>query len=238
MYQENCFLTLTYSDENIPWDGSLNKKHFQDFMKRLRKHCEPKRIRYFHCGEYGDQLKRPHYHALIFNHDFDDRELWTEREGICTFISPTLERLWPWGFSTIGELTWETAAYTSRYVMKKMTNDDEHYWNQIDESLAVELQPEYITMSTKPGIGKPWYEAYKRDCYPKDFITHRGKKFRVPSYYDKLYQQEDPEGWEAIKKLRVEKGANWEDEQTTTRLAAREQCTYARLGKLIRPYEG
>ena len=74
MHEDNCFITLTYDDENIPWDGSLNKQHFQAFMKRLRWHNKEKKIRYFHVGEYGEQLSRPHYHALIFNHDFDDKE--------------------------------------------------------------------------------------------------------------------------------------------------------------------
>ena len=134
MWEENCFITLTYSDEYLPWDGSLNKKHFQDFMKRLRKWEQHKPIRYFHCGEYGEQLQRPHYHALIFNHEFDDRELWTESEGIRTYTSKQLDKLWPWGFSTIGDLNWDTAAYTSRYIMKKMTGEqaDDHYYRPLD----------------------------------------------------------------------------------------------------------
>lgn len=42
MYDNNCFITLTYSPENLPPDGGLRKKHFQLFMKRLRKKLKKK----------------------------------------------------------------------------------------------------------------------------------------------------------------------------------------------------
>jgi hypothetical protein len=122
--------------------------------------------------------------------------------------------------------------------MKKMTNDDDHYWRPLADNMEVQLQPEYITMSLKPAIGKTWYDTYKRDCYPSDFITHKGKKFRVPKYYDKLYKEENPEGWTQIKKQRVEKGIEWEHETTPERLKTRETCVVARLDHLHRPYEG
>ena len=74
LHDENSFLTLTYSDENLPPGGSLHLPDFQNFMKRLRKSIAPKRVRFYHCGEYGDILSRPHYHALLFGYDFDDRK--------------------------------------------------------------------------------------------------------------------------------------------------------------------
>ena len=101
----------------------------------------------------------------------------------------------------------------------------------------ITIQPEYVTMSLKPGIGKPWYDEFKADCYPSDFITHKGKKFRVPSYYDKLYEREEPEALQAIKARRTTQAEKWTDDQTTARLAVREQCTASRLASLIRPYE-
>jgi len=66
-YDENCFVTLTYDNDHLPPDGSLNHKHFQDFMKRLRKHYSGRTIRYYMCGEYGENMGRPHYHAVFFN---------------------------------------------------------------------------------------------------------------------------------------------------------------------------
>ena len=71
----NCFITLTYDPEHLPDDGSLDIKHFQKFMKRLRDKLHPLRIRFFHCGEYGDKTRRPHYHALIFGYSFPDRKI-------------------------------------------------------------------------------------------------------------------------------------------------------------------
>ena len=42
VHDENCFITLTYNNENLPKDGSLNKRDFQLFMKRLIKEMEVK----------------------------------------------------------------------------------------------------------------------------------------------------------------------------------------------------
>ena len=240
MHDENSFITLTYDDDNLPWDGSLNKKHLQDFMKRLRWHFRHKTIRFFACGEYGEQLNRPHYHALLFNHDFHDKTLWSETDGIRTYVSERLGQLWPWGFSTVGNLTWETAAYTARYVTKKKTGEQakKHYWRMLATDLEVQLEPEYATMSTKPGIGKTWFDEYQDDCYPSDYITSKGKKLRVPRYYDKLLAQHNELDLKHIKENRKRKAQNWAHECTPRRLKAREACAKARLNTLNRPLEG
>lgn len=80
LYQDNCFITLTYDDAHLDPLGSLNKDDFVKFMKRLRFQYGPK-IRFFHCGEYGTLLNRPHHHACIFNFDFYDKELLSIRQG-------------------------------------------------------------------------------------------------------------------------------------------------------------
>ena len=240
MHEDNCFITLTYDDENIPWDGSLNKQHFQAFMKRLRWHNKEKKIRYFHVGEYGEQLSRPHYHALIFNHDFDDKELWTVNDEMRLYTSEKLQKIWPMGFSTIGSVTWETAAYCSRYIMKKISGAkaEEHYWRQMGDEWAIELQPEYTTMSLKPAIGRDWFDTYQNDCYPSDYITNQGKKYRVPKYYDNVYEKRNPEKMEAIKEERVARANKRLSDTTPRRLAAREQVQLAKLKTLRRNYEG
>ncbi len=127
MHQDKCFITLTYNKENLPHDGSLNKSHFQKFMKRLRRKYEPQQIRYFHCGEYGESdLRRPHYHACLFGIDFPDRLPFSSRNDITTYTSDTLTDIWGKGFTTCGELNYQTAAYTSRYIMKKVTSNKAH----------------------------------------------------------------------------------------------------------------
>lgn len=142
MHDRNCFITLTYAPEHLPSDKSLHVDHFQKFMKRLRRKfiCQnvtkPDRkkrtrvccsglhkrvpfIRYFQCGEYGEDLQRPHYHACLFGFDFPDKKLWAVREGVRLYRSAMLEDLWRFGFSTIGDVNWNSAAYCARYIMKK-----------------------------------------------------------------------------------------------------------------------
>lgn len=239
-WTENSFITLTYDEENLPWDESLNKTHFQDFMKRLRSKLAPKKIRYFHCGEYGEKLKRPHYHALIFGHDWADKELWNDREGIQTFTSKALSKIWKWGFCTTGTLNWETAAYCCRYSLKKRTGKDAnaHYVCKKYDDFEIQMEPEYVTMSLKPAIGKAWYGKYKDDCYPSDFITHKGSKYRVPKYYDKLLEAESPGELAALKEKRKQQAWKWNQDNTPARLRTRETCARARLANLPRTLEG
>ena len=139
MHQDNSFITLTYNDEHLPENGQLVKKDFQKFMKRLRKKCG--KVRYYQCGEYGSQyddqgnkitdslnrelLGRPHFHACLFGLDFPDKELWTVRNGINLYRSPTLEKIWKKGYSSIGNVTFESAAYVARYITKKLNGDKE-----------------------------------------------------------------------------------------------------------------
>ena len=123
-HKTNMFLTLTYDDAHFPEDGSLHYEHFQLFMKRMRKYFMSRfgqTLRFFMCGEYGDKLGRPHFHAIIFGVTFVDKKLWSIRRGNNLYRSATLEKLWPFGFSSIGAVNFETAAYVARYVTKKIT---------------------------------------------------------------------------------------------------------------------
>jgi len=192
-HTQNCFITLTYDDDHLPYDQGLNKKHFQQFMKRLRKELSPQRIRFFHCGEYGGQTDRPHYHALIFGHDFSDKVLYSENNGNKLFTSAVLNRIWGYGFCTIGDVSFETAAYTARYIVKKVTGDaaEKHY--QITDPLTGEIfqrQPEYITMSLKPAIGHEWWLKYSDDTFPDDSVIMRDQAIPAPKRYLKLLQME------------------------------------------------
>ncbi len=133
----NCFVTLTYDDASVPVDWSLDRRHFVNFMKRLRKAFEPERIRYFMCGEYGSVCKhglsldvvvcplcnvgRPHYHACLFNCSFSDLVSYGSRDGELRYTSGFLESVWSHGFVDVGELNFASAAYVSRYCLKKVT---------------------------------------------------------------------------------------------------------------------
>ncbi len=243
MHQENCFVTLTYDAKNLPTDGSLNKQHYQKFMKRLRKQYEPKKIRYFHCGEYGQKLERPHYHACLFGMDFADRKPHSSRNDIIVYQSDELEQIWGKGFCTVGELNYQTAAYTARYIMKKITGDkaDEHY-QKFDPLTGqiINLQPEYITMSLGrnrgEGIGGSFYEKYKTDFFPRDEcpIPGKGVYKGVPEYYARLFAEEDPDAYGKIKQARKDYRDSKKDEYTSKRLEAQEKVKKAQLNQLKR----
>jgi hypothetical protein len=139
MHERNCFITLTYDDVHLPEDGSVHLEDFQLFMKRLRKKygCS---IRFFHCGEYGEKLSRPHYHAILFGFDFEDKESFRRNKGSNYFISQSLASLWPFGFHVIADCNFSTIYYTTKYCLKKVVGKraDEHYQGR---------KPEYVTMS-------------------------------------------------------------------------------------------
>lgn len=207
LHEENAFITLTYRAENLPADGSLCKEDHQRFVKRLRERYEGRRIRYFLCGEYGSDCSRPHYHALLFGLDFVDKVFWCKSGENQVFRSPELEKLWTAGFSWVGSVSWQSAAYVARYCLKKLNGEKaaEKYLKDVDPESGEcrYLEPEYVVMSRRPGIGRGWYERYKADC-GKDFLTHEGKKFRIPRYYDGILEVEDVDEFNRIKAKRKE----------------------------------
>lgn len=238
LHKYNCFITLTYSDDNLPFPPSLNVEHFQKFMKRLRKKFGAK-VRFFHCGEYGEKLSRPHYHAILFNCDFPDKYLFKIENGFKLYRSPLLEQLWPFGHSMIGEVTFESAAYVARYCLKKITGRDaQDYYSRYDPltGIVYELSPEYTTMSRRPGIASGWFDRYASDVFPDDFIVVNGFKIKPPRFYDDLLKKHDPYLFDEIKFDRWERAVNSLD-NTPERLQARETVQLARLSKLKRPIE-
>lgn len=233
LHEDNQFLTLTYAPEHLPRSGSLQPRHFTDFMKRYRKHVYPKKIRYFHCGEYGEKLSRPHYHAIIFGHRFGDLDPVRPR----LFSSPTLESLWGHGFVTIGDVSIESAAYVARYVCKKITgpNACKHYETMDTTTGEVhQVRPEYVTMSRRPGIAHDWFRQFHSDVFNYDYVIHKGKKQRTPKYYDRLYREAFPEAFEEIRDTRRSNAKLHADNNTPDRLAVRETVLRARLDQLKR----
>lgn len=240
LYENNCFITLTYSSENLPPYSSLLVSDFQKFMKRLRKKHENKVIRFFHCGEYGEQTKRPHYHACLFNFDFSDKVLWKVVNDQPYFVSEELRELWPKGHSTIGDVTFESAAYVARYITKKVTGAQaEAHYEVFDPSTGeyVDRKPEYTTMSRRPGIGKGWFEKFKGDVYPHGFVVMRGKKMRPPKFYDSQFEIVDPQGFAQLKADRQVAGESHAENNTPRRLLDREEIKLIQLDQLKRSYE-
>jgi len=204
----NSFITLTYNDENLPPGGTLNRKHFQDFMKRLRK--KNPNVRVFYCGEYGDQLGRPHYHALLFGKTFEDRRLFKKIRGHPQYSSDQLTDFWGKGHATFGEVTFQSAAYVSRYVTKKVTGEEaeDHYTKTDIDGVVHYLQPEFVGMSLKPGIGQPWLEKWYQDIYRHDRIIMNGKAMGIPRAYDLMLEKIDPELLRKVRQRRLTKATN------------------------------
>ncbi len=243
----NSWLTLTYRDpgkctdrqfkagQYIPADYSLRASDVSKFIRALRKQNPDHKIRYFYCGEYGD-LGRPHYHVCLFNHTFNDVQLFEDNEGLYTYTSPTLDALWPYGFSTVAPLNYETAAYTAGYVFKKITGKRalDHYLRCDDYGVAYWLRPEFIRMSTgnkKPpcGLGAGFYEKFKDDIFPSDTspVPGKGVMQQVPRYYQNILQSTDPGQLELVKSLRQQYLKSHREDFTPERLRDKYECAKA-----------
>lgn len=249
LFEENCFLTLTYDHAHMPLNGSINVRHFQLFMKKLRQHIRPKKIRFYQVGEYGEEGSRPHYHALIFNYDFPDKEVWSYGQNQSTlYRSPLLEKLWHHGYSTIGELNFTTAAYAARYSIKKIRGkaseqrdpDSDLLPYQWYSTVTGELHtrtPESATMSRRPGIGKQWYDKYKSDVFPDDFVVHNGRRVKTPKYYRDQLLKADPALHDHLSKIRAKRAKLHEADNTRARLDTRLKVKQAQINTLKRSYE-
>lgn len=218
LHQSSWFITLTYNDENLPIsqtidnetgeyfeNSTLMPKHLQDFLKRLRDHQERdfnKKIRFFACGEYGDQSRRRHYHAIIFGLEIPDLtpyKISANKDII--YSSNYIGNIWGKGFVTVGEVTTESRAYVRRYIMKKQKGF------LAEDYKVLKIEPEFTRMSRKPGIGRDYYEAHK-DMFELDEVFMKKKngtiKLKPARYYEKKYDLENPKELEKIKKHRRE----------------------------------
>lgn len=242
LHDKNCYLTLTYNDDNLPANGSLRYRDFQLFLKRLRKAVGP--IRFYMCGEYGELHFRPHFHALVFGYDFPDRVYFGESPaGFPLYISAALSELWSFGHCSVGDVTFESAAYVARYVMKKVTGPRAaaHYERlDVETGEIYSLVPEFTRMSLKPGIGLRWIRKFRSDVYPRDYVVVRGVKCRPPRYYDNFISAED--NWrmkyvgsvdvDTIEMLKFErefKASKFADDGTPERLRVKETVAKAGL---------
>lgn len=182
LYDDNCFVTLTYDDEYMPEDRKLHRKHVQDFLKRLRHYCS---FRYFGCGEYGSKTKRPHYHIILFSWYPDDINLYGS--------SRLLEKLWPYGFNLVEDCNFATCQYVARYTTKKVYQQ--------------EKTDEFLMMSLKPGIGAGWF-AKHFDIFEHDAIYGSFGVSNIPRYFEKLAADAAMD-LSDVKELRINKASDF-----------------------------
>lgn len=203
MHDQSSFLTLTYDPEHLPKDGSISVDDCQRFLKRLRKKLAPRRIRFFLCGEYGEKLGRPHYHAIIFGYDFPDKVKLAKADGFWLYESRELNEIWGLGGCRIGDVSFDSAAYVANYATKKVTNKEAYTdgdgkrWPSKDEHYQGR-RPEFLLMSRRPGIGRTWFETFGGDVFPSDEVVVRGVPSKPPRYYvqqiEKRAAEEFPPG--------------------------------------------
>lgn len=223
MWKDNCFVTLTYNDRNLPkifGVPTLRPRDFVLFMKKLRK-VKPG-VRFLQAGEYG-KLGRPHHHAILFNCSFDsDKVIYGKRGDYKLYRSPTLERLWTCGFSSFGSVTFESAAYVARYTLKKVSGSRRGF-----------REDEYCTMSRNPGIGASWFNKFVGDVFPSDEVVTRGGIIgKPPRYYDELYRRLNPVGYADVKRRRIR--AIDDSEIRGSRLYAKQELCKRRIDDYLK----
>lgn len=240
MHDQNSFITLTYDQQSVPVDYSLKLRDWQLFMKRLRKNSGAN-MRFFASGEYGDRGLRPHYHALIFGYDFPDKRFHrTTPRGDRLYVSDFLNETWGKGqLNEIGAVTFKSAAYTARYVIKKQGGDqaDSHYMrvSPIDGN-TYRVATEFAVMSRRPGIGTTWFDKFKTDAFPSDFLIIEGRKVKPPHFYlNKISEAEQLKIKRERKRFSVQPRQKLNS--TSERLKVREEVQSLRAKRLQRTLE-
>lgn len=228
MHERNCFVTLTLREHQ----ESLDHSQWQRFAKRARRKLGP--FRFFMAGEYGEENLRPHYHACLFGVDFADK-VYERRSpsGEKLYSSATLEALWGLGFTSVGEVTFQSAAYVARYVMKKITGPgaEAHYGDRA---------PEYCRSSNggrsgERGIGFRWFERYGRtDVLPTASVLVNGVRCSPPRYYRKLLKEQFPLSVRAPAMLHELAAREAVKDSGPGRIQAKEAVKLAQLGRLKR----
>lgn len=202
-HTQNCFITLTYNDDYNTTEG-YDRSNLQKFMKRLRKKIYPKKVKYVACYEYGEGngsrewWEHPHFHILLFGYNFDDLQFLKRTiKGELIYTSPTLEKLWPFGMSSVGTLTHASASYVAGYVHKKFNGykEDEirHYTNPYGQL----MQKEHIYSSN--GIGEQFFEENKKQLFNHDYLTYQGKEYALPEYFNKKLDKDEKFNYDVIK---------------------------------------
>ena len=217
LWPNNAYVTLTYNDESLPEGGSVCLRDVQLFMKRLRKGKKStvgNPIRFFLGAEYGDFNRRPHYHALLFNVKFEGmRRHGVNDRGEPLYVSDELAKYWPYGFHTIGAVTFDSAVYCAKYALKKLNVTEqsspeaksafiERYHVYDADGVVFERRPEFAVMSRRPGIGAGYYEKYGHEVRTHDSVIVDGVEVRPPRFYDTRSELLDPDAFARLKKRR------------------------------------
>lgn len=189
------FITLTYDTDNLPISKNgymiLEKPDLQKFFKRLRYHDRESRkehgnyktykeipdyqpIRYYACGEYGDEKSRPHYHAIVFD----------------VYDEDSIFKAWKKGKVHIGTVTEESIAYTCKYIDKEGNQKIPAWYLDNDDR----IKP-FSLMSKKLGFNyvQKISKTYHKSDLTRNFVrTGKGYKVSIPRYFAKhIFTEEE-----------------------------------------------
>lgn len=204
-FMKDLRASIAYKEKHLPKDNRTKIKFFQaGEYGSICKLCKVgEKVHWkLGCNTFIPELGRPHFHACLFGHDFQDKELFSTARGVKLYTSNYLRSIWKKGHVTIGDVTFESAAYVARYITKKIFGEkaEEHYNGKL---------PEYTTMSrggrTGKGIAHDWYSKFVTDVYPHDVVVLRGRKLQPPRYYDKLLERDNPQLLAELKAARRKK---------------------------------
>lgn len=239
-YQLCNHLSSIGRSDLVPSSYPLVHKIKVSFFERpfLLKDFRPKTIRCMHCGEYGDRKHRPHHHAILFGFQFPDLEEIYEN-GKIYYTSKILNDLWPFGIHRIGECTYNSCAYVSRYVTKKVNgNNQEQYYNG--------RKPEYITYSTKPVLGANYFiKNYKEIVNTQVLSVVADKKYEchMPKSYDNILKKIDIDLYNEMKEERVKNSVTdldkllSQDRSIYSKLDSNQKICMSVIRKLVRSFE-
>lgn len=175
LYQQNCFLTLTYDEKKEGYHNGFEYSDIQKFKKRLRAYVSRTKggkIAVFNVHEYGRNRKK-HWHLVVFNWSPDDKELYTYSKSIPLYISKRLSKLWPHGFSTVGDVSEASAMYQSQYMEK-----DFKHRNESSEK--------HKSHSKHSGIGRDYFLAHYKQILSLGWVPYGGRRMPLPRYFFKL----------------------------------------------------
>lgn len=258
MNDENCMITLTYDDKNLPSDSSLNPDHVIVFIRELRRMYK---FSYYFCGEYGDKTSRPHYHMALFGQDFSEKYIRTSKSGGLLYTSKVLNDIWKKGEVIVNELSPQSAGYIAGYVSKKLKGEQKGYatadfeiierilkdshdrWTRGAKTEKQHLEfmdkfcanfkwrhPEFSRMSTRPAIGKSYFDKYYKEMYPLDeFVDANGFVSKPCRYFDKLLEKKDPELYRQVKEKRIAEMQSKSEQAWQTQLRRNEREEYLKI---------
>lgn len=173
LYQQNSFLTLTYDEKKEGYHNNVQYSDIQKFKKRLRQYVWrkfQKRIEVFNVHEYG-RMGKKHWHLVLFNHDFRDKTLHTTKNNIPLYTSKHLQKLWPYGYNTLGDVSVASAMYQAQYMEKDIRNGN--------------TTTKRKSKSNHKGIGLPYFMIHYKQILTLGYVPIDGKKMPVPRSFER-----------------------------------------------------